>query len=1307
MFGTLQTPKLQIGTGSSTGFSGAQTGIKTKPQALLPGAQTGITTKPQALLHSGLGTFRFAAPKRIAGSSPPLAQNVGGAQILSQNQNINTPRLPEGARNPAASNVHPSNLSAQTTTSETDTQVLVDSEIKNGIGLNNELKLVKVDNRVPRASAEYTGANVNGKLSSVQEDKVLEKPLTRHESGFTTAASDQVISSLMASSQTTIGLNSEKEPQPPEEKAKETLYRCALCGDLVFQNQLEEHVKECPEDKNRAGLETKDEPAVEEERDGVSSRDSTEHSYLIAEEKDIVLDQENAESTPSPAKQSIYPCVSTIKLSDVVDEGDDEQDANIPAEEPVHRAPTESSSEQRKAAGATLAFGQPERERPFTDAPPAARQSDGAKTFPLGRQCVSYSRTQKSGNVKKSPPMRQTLPNPVSPKTVKSKSPTAVRKTLPASPTHKAHVVKTSPQKRKSLPHASSPKTVKEKNSTMARTTLPNPGTHKTVDATTKEVAQDRAIAVGPANRKEDVPLTPTTATAPEPTQEASTRVQKKSDPNAKPPLTARGTRNVNQKNNKPLARARSEEPKRKWTGWAESDIATHTMQTAERKIRTVDKLSKELSSKIEEECTFAPKLCEMSQKMQLSRADFHESLAKQEEVKARHLEEIRGTAYAEATHRPIISNKAKNLYESRKLRDQVESADELYQRLYSSNLRTPRKEEPAPTFQPNISASSSSAMNQRDLPTTTLLYSDALERRTRRQQAIEEVDREVKQMKNQILPKSRKYYWTMLEKQIKTAFDRVCTASHATAGHPYILFEHLDYFLVELGCLPLVISEDEALDRHIKLKQSLWTHLDPHKKGGVDIITVTVFFHLLMGAVETSPANCEEDVHALYLAGTSAPGAMASLESIEEEEDGAAAPEDSIEQIVKRFDPRRLRQEFHTLYSNRLHYVKTNGQKTDADASTNEHLKDEHFASERRGNATAKALGDNAHKKMKARAGNTQMSHVQLLFVRKQMQDERLRKIRLQAAQEEDDSCPFQPNVSATMMYNLQRNVEVNPRLRLAKLHTDLFAQAKWRNQRMEEVRRQHAKKKVQKEMENCSFTPDTSASEKTYYAVKNTVFHVPRGFDLTTSRLRNAYLERRQREMNLATVTEQFPTKNYAKIALRAKPFLLQTEKRASMTNYRERPRSESLQPPKRKPTVSTREHGNRDGVALTDHLPVRGRQLGTAQKSTRGTSLPPQSMVDGKELGSAVPQEDDKEEEEEEDATSTPKEIVESDVLLFVDVNITPEKTARLIVYKDQSVEEAASSFAAEHNLTEQLSQKLQYLLGLQMEQLQNEK
>merc|ERR1712107_612988 len=78
---------------------------------------------------------------------------------------------------------------------------------------------------------------------------------------------------------------------------------------------------------------------------------------------------------------------------------------------------------------------------------------------------------------------------------------------------------------------------------------------------------------------------------------------------------------------------------------------------------------------------------------------------------------------------------------------------------------------------------------------TSELLYSDALDRRERMKTLTEQVQAQ-EAVPTQVLSRSRRYYWQMLERQIKTAFD------HAAHGSAVLRFAALEDFLVRFGCM-------------------------------------------------------------------------------------------------------------------------------------------------------------------------------------------------------------------------------------------------------------------------------------------------------------------------------------------------------------------------------------------------------------------------------------------------------------------------------------------------------------------------
>lgn len=64
------------------------------------------------------------------------------------------------------------------------------------------------------------------------------------------------------------------------------------------------------------------------------------------------------------------------------------------------------------------------------------------------------------------------------------------------------------------------------------------------------------------------------------------------------------------------------------------------------------------------------------------------------------------------------------------------------------------------------------------------------------------------------------------------------------------------------------------------------------------------------------------------------------------------------------------------------------------------------------------------------------------------------------------------------------------------------------------------------------------------------------------------------------------------------------------------------------------------------------------------------------------------------------SPTKDITKVNPLLFVDVNLGPDRTERIIVYENDTAVELAENFSKVHNLNNLMKQKLVELLGLEI-------
>mmetsp|Transcript_47052 Transcript_47052/g.124699 ORF Transcript_47052/g.124699 Transcript_47052/m.124699 type:complete len:168 (-) Transcript_47052:59-562(-) len=67
------------------------------------------------------------------------------------------------------------------------------------------------------------------------------------------------------------------------------------------------------------------------------------------------------------------------------------------------------------------------------------------------------------------------------------------------------------------------------------------------------------------------------------------------------------------------------------------------------------------------------------------------------------------------------------------------------------------------------------------------------------------------------------------------------------------------------------------------------------------------------------------------------------------------------------------------------------------------------------------------------------------------------------------------------------------------------------------------------------------------------------------------------------------------------------------------------------------------------------------------------------------------------------TAPEASAEPEVLMYCDVNITPETTRRLVMYRHENPSDAAAAFAAEHGLSDALAAKLRGLLTAQVAQI----
>jgi len=303
------------------------------------------------------------------------------------------------------------------------------------------------------------------------------------------------------------------------------------------------------------------------------------------------------------------------------------------------------------------------------------------------------------------------------------------------------------------------------------------------------------------------------------------------------------------------------------------SELHQHILGQKERQSEKRRSLVEELDVKEREACPFEPKNFTRRGSLNVS-----SRLEPNIPQRFRKLALVEAAAYSNNTHRPVISRFAEQW--SRR-----QSQSPVFERLYAL-AAAQRKDVPKQSEEPpaassavtnNAAGSSASSNAGRSLPTSELLYSDALDRRERQRATKEQfqlnVDAEAR-AQGKVLSRSRRYYWHKLEREIKVAFDA------ASSEDTYLAYPSLEEFLIRFGCLrptgqrgsmhprgcssaagSIAAAAGDAaagigspvassiVDEMRRLRVSLWRHLDPEKVGSVDLLSLTVFFLVLLGA--------------------------------------------------------------------------------------------------------------------------------------------------------------------------------------------------------------------------------------------------------------------------------------------------------------------------------------------------------------------------------------------------------------------------------------------------------------------------
>jgi len=708
-----------------------------------------------------------------------------------------------------------------------------------------------------------------------------------------------------------------------------------------------------------------------------------------------------------------------------------------------------------------------------------------------------------------------------------------------------------------------------------------------------------------------------------------------------------------------------SEETQKMWKEWKDSRLAEHHDAMVQRASQKRTQLLHELRKKENQECTFQPKTLPRGSPRTFSRPDMTgEGKWVQrwdQRMKNQRLKQVEADHYAELTLKPKISPFAQAWSQK-----QAEAGgDGVFERLYHAALQQEEKKNAARRDR-DSEAEASPPQGQsppRRIPTSELLYSDALDRRERLHIMKEQLQRrrfEESKERCAVNNKSRRYYWQLLERQIKAAFEA------ATNGQPLLAQASLEDFLVGFKCMrPRKNGEvsSEDLDSS-RLQMALWRHLDPNKEGQTDLLTMTVFFHVLMGAVDEAAQGASrsaalEETGASPAKSTASEGGSLALQSINEENTAelsqpvqasevitplapGLAPQEEGRRIVElllRFDPIRLRSEFQPLYTHRMHYQAQQEKSLEKEETV--------VVVPPAIDAKSRAMADELLKKQKGESGSA--THAELLMWRHRKTQEKKEELRSKIRTEEVSGCTFQPKCNPPKLQPKDGHVEIlTPAgsTRAEVLYERGLADKKQREQKV----RESEKAKTTEEVRGCTFQPNLSKSVKSYTKVHEGQTKVPRGFYETRQRIRAAYEVRekvlQQREDRMARIEATVP--------------------------YQARsPKSPSRQTP-----ATARGRENREN----QERPRQGRRLSYTPPPR---SHPPEEAKDIVASGG--------EGDAEKKSPQEPRE--EKQPMLYVDVNVTPgQPPERIVLFQGQNISEVAADFAAKHVLSPAMAQKL---------------
>ncbi|CAD8110640.1 unnamed protein product [Paramecium primaurelia] len=279
----------------------------------------------------------------------------------------------------------------------------------------------------------------------------------------------------------------------------------------------------------------------------------------------------------------------------------------------------------------------------------------------------------------------------------------------------------------------------------------------------------------------------------------------------------------------------------------------------------------------------------------------------------------------------------------------------------------------------------------------------------------------------------------------------------------------------------------------------------------------------------------------------------------------------------------------------------------------------------------------------------NGQITHADLLVLQKKAVEYHKEQKKQEILQQQLDKCPFKPQ-----LLNNQNNDERKSTSKKQEKYLQLYSLAKPSTQKRDRTTEEI---EYEKQLEECTFQPGLQTKNNQSIQQKQDNHYVNKDVDKTVQRMKQA----RQRREEVQGMLERGYKSNKGTQNQQQQVQSIQQKKDS---------RSESQ------------------------------NQIKQTSQSSRQKSMQSQDSQQMNTFQSQNFHMDESQPKEEQSIVRTGSQQDERIPLLFVDVNLGPSKTERIVVYEGDQSSDLAARFAHEHNLDEFMQEKLKELLDYQI-------